>query len=259
MEKGAIGIFDSGVGGLTVLKQVEKLLPEEEFIYFGDTLRVPYGNRKEEEIRAFSLEIVDFLMSKNIKALIVACNTIDSVAMESILKKVDIPVFGVIKSGSRLAVRISKNKKIGIIGTNRTIASQAYNREIEKSGNYEIFSLAIPEFVDLVESGEKEGIGKLIEEKLRPINESQIDTLVLGCTHFPVIQGEIEKKLRPGISLVDPAVEVAKVLRGMFQKDQGNEILASKKYYVSSDLDKFKEIGFNILGKKLENVEEVVL
>jgi len=260
LETGKIGIFDSGVGGLTVLKEVMKLLPYEEFVYFGDTGRVPYGNRDKDEIIRFSLEIVNFLLKQDIKALIIACNTIDSAARMEIKKMVEIPVFGVIKSGVDYAYRTSESKNIGLIATKGTVDSRAYNLEFSKLGTFSLKSLAIPEFVEIVESGQRDGLNLVIRERLAGFNNSNIDTLILGCTHFPVIEGDIRNYLREDIKIIDPAIELGKNLKTLFPKPkQDKDVGPRVKYYVSSNKEKFKEIGQNILGIELENVEEISL
>lgn len=255
--EGAIGIFDSGLGGLTVLKEARKLLPNQNFIYFGDTLRVPYGNRSREEIIKFALEIVDFLMARQVGLLVIACNTIDSAAREVIEDQVDIPVLGVIKAGAELAIETSRQGRLGLIATRATVESGAYARRLGELADCQLYSQAIPEFVEIVESGDKSKLGELMEEKLGPINRSGIDSLILGCTHFPALEQEIRGFLREDIELVNPALGVAQQLRELVGQDASGQ--ARVDYYVSSDPEGFRKIGEKILGQKIESIEEVSL
>ncbi len=260
LRNSKIGIFDSGVGGLTVLKEVRKMLPYEDFVYFGDTARVPYGNRPKEEIISFSLEIVEFLLKEDLKALIIACNTIDSAAISDIKSRVDIPVFGVIRSGAEYAWELSPNKRIGLIATKGTVNSKAYDLELDKMGIYKLEALAVPEFVEIVERGQREGLGPIISDRLSGINNSDIDALILGCTHFPAIEKEIRAYLRDDIKIVNPAIRLGEGLSQFLGAGNLNKPkLGQVKYYVTGNGEKFEEVGENILGHKLDNVQEISL
>ncbi len=207
-----IGIFDSGIGGLTVLKEIFRELPFENTVYLGDTARVPYGIRSPETVTRYSFENARFLISEDIKLLVIACNTASSVSLDAIRRSVPVPVLGVIKPGARAAVSCSKNKKIGVIGTEATIKSSSYTRAIkEVDGDVEVFSLACPLFVPLVEEGWSEGrIAEMIAETyLNNIRDKCVDTLVLGCTHYPLLKNVITKVMSETVTLIDSAVETA--------------------------------------------------
>lgn len=255
MNNNPIGVFDSGVGGLTVLKYLQKSLPNENFIYVGDTKRVPYGDRSREEIIKFSLEIVEFLLSKNVKSIIIACNTIDSIAYEEIKKVASVPVLGIINSGVELALETTNNRKIGLLATNGTINTGAYESKIKSRGNYSLISKGMPDFVKMVEAGSREKLDEILENDLKDIKDSDIDTLILGCTHFPVLSREIGSYFGDSVKLVDPAKKLSENL----SKDYTDEICqndlgGNTEYYATGDIEKFQEVAFNILNKKLDNV-----
>jgi len=186
-----IGVFDSGLGGLTVVNQLIQHLPQESIIYFGDTARVPYGTKSPETVQKFAVQIIRFLQSQGVKLIVVACNTVSSVAMEKILELSDVPVIGVIEPGSRAALQKSKNRRIGVIGTSATVSAGKYNSVLlSMSPDVAVFSQACPLFVPLVEEG---WIGSAVTEMvariyLEPIMRQSVDTLILGCTHYPIIK-----------------------------------------------------------------------
>lgn len=208
MQSGAIGIFDSGIGGLTVVKEILKALPGESLIYLGDTARVPYGTRDRGVITKFSLELAEFLLRHRVKALVVACNTISATCLKEIRQKSPVPVMGVIEPTVREAVQQCKKKAIGAIGTRATIGSNIYEEKIHLlNPDIKVFSKACPLFVPLVEEGEvKSPAAKIIAgEYLGKFKEFDIDTLILGCTHYPLLQEVIEEVLGKEINLVDSA------------------------------------------------------
>lgn len=271
MNNKPIGIFDSGVGGLTVLKEVSKLLPNENIIYLGDTARVPYGIRSSETVKRYAFECVNFLMTKDIKILVVACNTVSATALSEIKKIVNVPVIGVIEPGAMSAVRITKNKKIGVIGTEATIKSNTYTKAIKFFDNeVEVFGLACPLLVPLVEEGWTKGIiaQLIIEKYLNNILDKEIDTLVLGCTHYPLLKDTIQKVMK-GISLVDSAIETAKVVRDSLMgqesgvKNQGSRIRGQEpgrmKFYVTDSVERFVSVGERFLQRKIDDIEKVLL
>lgn len=216
-----IGVFDSGVGGITVLNECIRLLPNEKFIYFGDTARAPYGNKSKEIIINYAKEIVDFLSKFNIKAIVTACNTESAYALEDMRKQVDCPVLGVIQPGARMAVKITSTKQIAVIATSATVRSKAYSTEIKKlDAECEVLEIACPKFVPLIEDGlvYGEGINIAIREYLGDIKDTSIDTLVLGCTHFPHIEDRI-KKFLPNVNIINPANDTALELRNILEAE----------------------------------------
>lgn len=260
-----IGIFDSGIGGLTVLKEIVKRLPEEDIIYLGDTARVPYGIRSPETVLRYSFENTRFLFSKDIKLLVIACNTSSAVSLEEIRKSVPIPVIGVILPGALTAVKTTKNKKIGVIGTEATIKSNSYTKAIKDiDSDIEVYSLPCPLLVPLVEEGWTEGkIVKLIVKRyLKDLKKNKIDTLVLGCTHYPLLKGVIREVMGEKVSLVDSAIEtsieVERVLkdRGLLRKT--NKI-PLRQFYVTDSPERFITVGERFLGKKIQEIQKVSL
>ncbi|OQY09205.1 MAG: glutamate racemase [Fusobacteriia bacterium 4572_132] len=259
MEKRGIGVFDSGLGGLTVVKEIMKLLPNEKIIYFGDTARVPYGSKSELVIKKYSLEITKFLKTKDIKILVVACNTATAMAIKKIREVVDIPVVGVIEPGSRRAVKTSENGNIGIIGTSGTINSNSYKKAIKKiNQNINVLQKACPLFVPLIEEGMLNDFitEEIIKRYLMEFKE-KIDTLVLGCTHYPLIKKAIKKVLGNEIILIDSAEETAIEVREILYSKRllRNDKSEKSEFYVSDAPQKFTEIGEIFLGKELGEVK----
>ena len=215
-----IGIFDSGVGGLTVASAIREWLPHESMIYFGDTARCPYGDKTPEEVREFSVQICDFLVEQGIKMLVVACNTATAVALPLLRQRYSVPVVGVIEPGASAAANATTLGRVGVIGTLVTIHSQAYERAVKTlRPDVEVHSLACPKFVPLVEKGETTGplVETLVKETLQPLLDQQLDALVLGCTHYPLLQDTIAKVVGPSVKLISSAektaLEVGRVLK----------------------------------------------
>lgn len=262
MDNRPIGIFDSGIGGLTVLKEVAEQLPYEDIIYFGDTARVPYGTRSRETIIKYSFQCINFLISKNIKLVVIACNTATASALEEVSKHFDIPIIGVVMPGVETAIASSVNKKIGIIGTVSTINSNAYQEGIRNiDPRAEVIGVGCPLFVPLVEEGWQDTeIAKLTAEKyLLELREHEIDTLVLGCTHYPILKYTISKVMSD-VQLINPAFETAKQVKALLkEKDLLTESRdqAEKQYFVSDDPEKFRRIGGNILNKNIKSIEKI--
>ena len=258
-----IGVFDSGVGGLTVVKQLMKKLPSENIIYFGDTARIPYGTKSEEIVRRFALEDSFFLLEKNVKIVVVACNTASSVAVSILQTILDVPVIGVIEPGAEAAVRNSRNRKIGVIGTAATIRSSSYRKKVLQSSNKaQVISQACPLFVSLVEEGwiEDEATILIARRYLQTMIENHVDTLILGCTHYPLLKNTIQKVLGDDVRLIDSGVEtaitVAKILeekRMLANPDQ----IAKNKFYLSDMPYKFQEIAERFLERTIPHVETV--
>ena len=260
-----IGIFDSGVGGLTVARSIRKELPLEEIVYFGDTARVPYGNKSKETINRFSREIVDFLVGKKVKAVVIACNTASSFSRTFLQRNYDIPIIGVIAPGIRKAVSLTKNRKIGIVGTEATVASGAYGKELKGAtgGTFRLFSASCPLFVPLVENGMISGeiTSKVAEKYLMPLKKSNIDTLILGCTHYPMLKGVISKVTK-GVTLVDSSEAVAQELREVLHQNKllagGSGSKGKMVCFVSDAPDNFKKIS-GIFLKENVTVKKAVL
>lgn len=260
MDNRAIGVFDSGVGGLTVLREIIKAVPEENTIYFGDTERVPYGPRDLGEVRKFVFKITKFLYDKNIKLIVIACNTSTAAALKDIKKRYDIPVIGVIEPGARTAVFNTNNKKVGVIATKGTVESDAYRREIAKiDPDINIFSVPAPLLVDFVEKGILEGrkLNKVIYGYLKPLLEAGIDVLIMGCTHFPLIENQILACSGDGIKVISSAVETAKDVKKILTEKKisakkGNE--PERIFYETGMASNFFEVGKMFLGTEIKEV-----
>ena len=260
----SIGVFDSGIGGLTVLKEIRKVLPNEKIFYFGDTARVPYGEKTKELITRYSKEIVEFLLDKEVSAIVVACNTATALALEELKKTFKIPIIGVIKAGAKTAINTTKSGNIGVIGTKATVNSKRYEEEIKKlSENVKVIAKACPLFVPAVEEGILDG--KLVDQIIKTYLddfEKEIDTLILGCTHYPLLKSAIGK-IYTNLNIVDPARETALNLKEILEEKNLLKNDATKnrevKYYVTDGKDKFKEIGIMFLDENIEKVELVKL
>ena len=266
MKEQPIGFLDSGVGGLTVAKEVMKQLPNEQIYYIGDSARNPYGPRPMEEVRKFTHQLANFLVDKNLKLLVVACNTATVAALDSLKKELPIPVIGVIESGSKIAIATTKNHKIGIIGTLGTIESQEYEKQISNlTEQAEIYSAPCPRFVSLVESDQFESnlAEKVVQEELDSFKNINIDTLVLGCTHFPLLQPLIQQFLGKEVILIDPGVETAKkVKKYLTEQDLLNETGQKQKehlLFTTGPVRKFNQIASNWLGNIDYKIEHVSL
>lgn len=260
-----IGIFDSGLGGLTVLKEIFRELPYESTIYLGDTARVPYGIRSPETVTRYSSENVRFLISRDIKALVIACNTASSVSLEAIKDIVSVPVVGVIDPGAKTAAASTKNKKVGVIGTIATIKSGSYTRAIKAiDPGIEVFGLSCPLFVPLVEEGWTEGriVSMIAGKYLENIKDKGIDTLVLGCTHYPLLKKVISEEMGQEINLIDSAIETANEIRRILGissllKDSATDTF--REFYVTDSPDRFQELGENFLGNQINYIKKIEL
>lgn len=260
-----MGVFDSGIGGLTVAKSLFEILPNENIIYLGDTARLPYGTKSKETVIKYSIEIAKFLLKKNVKMIVVACNTASSVALPYLRKLSNIPVIGVIKPGCKAAISASDNYRIGVIGTLGTIQSYSYKTQIHKfDRNIEVFSKACSLFVQLAEDGWTENkIAELIaKEYLSDFKELKIDTLILGCTHYPILRKTISKILGKKIRLIDSGEETAKEVKRLleqFHLFNIKKIPGKHKFYVTDFQKKFKDISERFLGQPLHDVKKVKL
>jgi len=233
--KKPIGIFDSGVGGLTVYKAIRQAFPEEDLIYFGDTARVPYGPKSPNTIIEYSVQNARFLLQQGIKTLIVACNTSSSVAIPQLKELTKIPIIGVIDPGSEVAVRSTKNKRIGVIGTEGTVRSEAYTKAIKlREPNAKVFSTACPLFVPIVEEGwqDHQIALQVVKEYLNPLMDKDIDTLVLGCTHYPLLSHVIQTYLGDSVELVDSATAISEYLTNLLPAEHDGRA-GEDSFYVS--------------------------
>ena len=261
MRDRPIGIFDSGVGGLTVVKQMFKRLPNEKIVYLGDTARVPYGTKSPETIKRFAVQNADFLMRFKVKLIIVACNTASSISMEELIGHVNVPVIGVIKPGAKKAVTVTRNNKIGVIGTHATIKSRAYIREIKNiSQRIDVISKPCPLFVPLVEEGwlREKATYVIAEKYLASLRRKGIDTLVLGCTHYPLLKEVISKVMGRNVEIVDSASSVSEevhtILMSMGELAD-NSIKPKHKFFATDAVEHFVRIGEKFLGTKIQGAE----
>lgn len=256
MNNNPIGIFDSGIGGLTVAKEIIKILPKESIIYIGDTARVPYGPRSKEIITKFALEMVDFLLRREVKFLVVACNTISAVSYEEIKKLSHVPILGVLKPAVRKAARVSKNGKIGVIGTVGTIKSDAYGKLLKTfRPDAQIVSCACPLFVPLAEEGlsHHEATKLVAKEYLADLTSKRIDTLILGCTHYPLLLDAIKETIGEEVIIIDSSMPTAKMLQerlkevGMLKR-RGK---ASYQFFVTDAPERVIKVASRFFGEKL--------
>lgn len=265
-----IGVFDSGVGGLTVAREIMRQIPNEKIIYFGDTARLPYGSKSKETVTRYSRQIVRFLQTQEVKAIVAACNTVSAYALDEIEKETDIPMIGVVKPGAKVAAETTSNGKIGVIGTEGTIGSSIYSRYIKEINTEAwVIGKACPLFVPLVEEGllKDPVTDEIAKRYLTELIDIGIDTLILGCTHYPLIRSTVGKIMGEGVTLVNPAYETARELKELLgAADMLNDkeaALGDNKYrfYVSDAAEKFKHfansiIKYGILSAKIINIEE---
>ncbi len=263
LKKAPIGVFDSGVGGLTVAREIMRQLPDENIVYFGDTARLPYGSKSKESIIRFSRQIIRFLQTRHVKAIVIACNTATAQALETVRQEFDTPIIGVIEPGARAAIHETKNKKIGVAGTEGTILSQMYTRVIhELEPEAEVMGKACPLFVPLVEEGfTKHHITEeVIDIYLREMKESEVDTMILGCTHYPLLRSAIIEYMGEGVHIVNPAYEAAMDLKKLLkEKNMSKEDGEFNKYefYVSDAAEKFKQFANSVLPYNVETIHQV--
>jgi glutamate racemase len=254
----SIGVFDSGVGGLTVARAILDLLPHEPLVYFGDTARSPYGPRPLEEIRTFAREITAYLLDRDVKALVVACNSVEVAAIEDLAAEARIPVIGVIEPGVRAAVRSSRNGRIGVIGTEATVRSGAYERAMGDRAT--LVSAACPAFVPFVERGDttSDELAAAAREYLRPLQDAGVDTLILGCTHYPLLSGLLQVVMGPQVVLISSAEETAKdvyaaLVGGDLLRPEGGAS-PEHSFLCSGDPDAFLALASRFLGPEAAEV-----
>ncbi|MGM9988594.1 MAG: glutamate racemase [Bacillaceae bacterium] len=259
-----IGVIDSGVGGLTVAKEIMRQLPKEDILYVGDTARCPYGPRSSEEVRQFTWEMTNFLLKKDIKLLVIACNTATSVVLDEMKKMLSIPVIGVIHPGARAALKCTKNYHVGVIGTVGTVNSKAYEKVLKTINNKVVVeSLACPPFVPIVESGQFQSkhAYHIVSETLEPLKGKGLDSLILGCTHYPLLAPFIYKAMGREVQLISSGFETASEV-SVILDHQGllNEQEESKHaFYATGSTSIFKEIASTLFAEPIEKVTQVVL
>lgn len=261
-----IGVFDSGVGGLTVAREIMRNLPKERIVYFGDTARVPYGSKSKDTIIRFSRQIIRFLRTRDVKAIVVACNTASALALDEVEQELDIPIIGVLKPGARVAAATTKNKRIGVIGTESTINSGMYPQFIrEQDPEITVYGKACPLFVPLVEEGWlKDPVTEEVAKRyLEELLKQEIDTLILGCTHYPLIRSLVGRIAGEQVRLVNPAYETAQELGHLLEKEgianSGEHLEEGERYqfYVSDAADKFKHFANSILPYDIETTRKI--
>ena len=263
INKAPIGVFDSGVGGLTVVKEIMNQLPGEEIIYFGDTARLPYGSKSKKTVITYTRQIVRFLMNKDVKAIVIACNTASALALETVKSEVDIPIIGVVKPGAMVAARTTRNGRIGVIATEATINSGIYSEVLsETNPKVQVFGKACPLFVPLVEEGliDDPVTYEMVKRYTDVLLEKHIDTLVLGCTHYPLLRKSIRKIVGEDIVLVNPAYETAKSLSEVLtEKGLRNDSTPklNHKFYVSDGAEKFKQFANTILPCEVMETKDI--
>jgi glutamate racemase len=258
----SIGVFDSGIGGLTVLKALTEVLPAEDFVYLGDTARLPYGTKSNEVIIRYSRENTEFLLAKGIKMLVVACNTSSAVALGEIARDTAVPVIGVIEPGARAAVRASRSGKIGVIGTEATIASGAYTRAIQRLRPHaEIYTRACPLLVPLVEEGwvDNDIAERTVAFYLESLKASGIDTLLLGCTHYPLLRGVFSRVLGTSVKIVDSATATAEGVRERLTalRLARPGVNGAQIFFVTETPDRFVRVGRRFLGPQVESAVRI--
>lgn len=264
MKSSPIGIFDSGLGGLTVARAIFERLPHESTVYFGDTARVPYGPKSPETVRRYSLEILQWLLGQGVKAVVIACNTSTAHALQALRDASPVPVVGVIEPGARAAIAGSRGR-VGVIGTAGTIASGAYRRAIEaRAPDFEVVQQPCPLFVPLVEEGwfDHPAARLIAAEYLRPLRDAAVDALVLGCTHYPLLKPLLQAEMGPDVRLIDSGEETARALEEILARHAisgapGDE--STHRFVVSDDEARFRSVGARFIGERLSGAEVVPL
>ncbi len=255
-----IGVFDSGIGGLTVAHELLRLLPKERVIYFGDTARVPYGGKSTSTIKDFSNQIVKFLLKKDVKLIVVACNTVSSTSLKWLKNKYTLPIIGVIEPGVREAVRTTKNNIIGVIGTRATIGSSAYKLAIHKlNQNIKVYSKSCPLLVPIIEEerSNSEVMKLVLEDYLPALKKKNIDTLILGCTHYPIIKEKIQEVMGKKVNIIDSAnsiaLEVQSILKSekLCSQTQTRVVITKHDFYFSDIPRGFKQLSKKFLGHQI--------
>ncbi|HHY72792.1 MAG TPA: glutamate racemase [Bacillus bacterium] len=260
-----IGVIDSGVGGLTVAKEIMRQLPKEEIIYLGDTARCPYGSRPVEEVKKFTWELTNHLLNYNIKMLVIACNTATALVLDDIRATITIPVVGVIYPGARTALKVTKNNHIGVIGTVGTIRSGSYEQALKSINHHvEVESLACPSFVPIVESGnyEDEDARNIVKESLAPLKVHDIDTLILGCTHYPILRPVIQQVMGEKVKLISSGDETAREVSTLLHHASmlvTEDRIPNHLFLTTGPKEIFQHIASRVFEHPIENVQSITL
>lgn len=258
-----VGVFDSGIGGLTVVKALMRELPGESIVYFGDTARVPYGTKSRSTIVKFSMENVEFLLRFGVKCIVIACNTSSSWALPTLRRYFKVPIIGVIRPGARAAVQQTLTKRVGVVGTEATVRSRAYEMEIKRlDRSITVVSQSCPLFVPLVESGWLNGAisAQIAATYLQPLIRQRIDTLILGCTHYPLLSPVIQQAVGPEVKLVDSATQTAAEVKGLLAWSEWlstSRAHPRHRFFVTDEPDHFTDVGRRFLGQAVRSVERV--
>lgn len=260
-----IGVIDSGVGGLTVAKEIMRQLPKEEIVYLGDTKRCPYGPRPKAEVRKFTWEMTNYLVQKDIKMLVIACNTATAVVLEEIKENLSIPVIGVVHPGARTALKVTRSKHVGVIGTTGTINSGAYRDALKSiDDNIKVESLACPRFVPVVESGnyDTEEAFEIVKESLAPLKAKQLDTLILGCTHYPLLEPVIQQVMGEDIVLIGSGDETAREVSAILEYSgllNEEAVSPNHHFYTTGSKELFQKIASRLFEQEIDNVTTIEL
>ena len=260
MDKRAIGVFDSGLGGLTAVRRLHALMPQENIIYFGDTGRVPYGTRGRDIITKYARQDVAFLRQFDLKSIIIACNTVSAIALDLLSEENDIPIIGTVEPSCRRAMTMTQTGRVGVIGTAATIRSGAYEKYLhKKDGTLDLFTQACPLFVPLVENGRVHRgdvvIETIVKEYLTPLKDAGVDTLILGCTHYPLLEEVIGDFMGPDVTLIDSGAEAANLASTQFDPNEGT---GTTQYFVSDDPQGFDQLAELFLQEKVDVGAELV-
>lgn len=273
MDNRPIGVFDSGLGGLTVLKELMAHCPNEDFVYFGDCGRIPYGSKSEETVRAYTLQDISFLMTQNVKAVVIACNTASSYGYKAACERFDVPLFEVVSPGARAALRNTTNGKIGVIGTIGTVSSGVYKDTIERAfaemkpagiEMIEVSSKACPLFVPLAEEGwwNNEITMGVCERYLSELKQKEIDSLVLGCTHYPLLADAVADYMGEDVRLITSGESLSLELKEYLEKnglESPKDNVGERAFYTSDSIEKFRQLGELFLGCEIENISKVLI
>ena len=252
MDNRPIGLLDSGVGGLTVVKKIIAKMPHEATVFIGDNAHIPYGDKSKAEIIALTKQSVNFLISKNVKLIIFACNTATAVAMKTIQKEIEPQIIGVIQSGAVAAANATKNKNVAVVATKMTVGLHAYQKEIQvRDPEITVNEIAAPQIVPLIENNAgHQAYMAALKKILLPINNLGVDTLVLGCTHYPIIRSEFAQCVKPAVQIIDPADQVAQYTYNIMKRDQmftDSSAKGKHEYYTTGDVKMFDELGKIVL------------